>query len=130
MIDSLITFLDSQLKGYYEIKHAFDLDPVEKKRNTLPALYLWPGTDEGSGDSTDTYVSKRLRRTAHIHLVCKIEELETRLAELRTKCIGWNAGAGYDDLEHEAGRVVSLKGGVIWWEETYFNFIVVREAYS
>ncbi len=133
MIEALIARLRDQCGSFLHdsIEYAWDSEPTEIKRDDLPKLFTFPGDEATADDGTSDIVSRRLQREAHIYLVCQIDDLEDLKTETRSAVIGWNPGAadGYDDMQLVSGRMVNLKGGVVWWEDIYTTWRTIREVY-
>ncbi|WP_339869076.1 phage tail terminator protein [Pseudohongiella nitratireducens] len=129
MIDSLITYLQANTENFTTIDHAWTTEPVDEVRGLAPALWLFPDEEDTEADGTDYLVSNMLHKDVGIYIVCDISELEARKAELRTAAIGWRAGPSYHDLHLVRGKMLSIKGSLAWWHETYRNAVVLREAY-
>lgn len=129
MIEALITHLTAQTENFTTIDHAWDTEPVDDVRGLMPALYLFPGDEMTQQDGTDYLTSKMVHSDVHVYIVCKHTDLEARKTELRTAALGWSAGAAYTDLALVSARMVSLKGGLAWWEDVYRNAVTIREQY-
>lgn len=132
MITALLQHIGTAKPVFTSREHAWDTRPVEVSRDALPLLYAYMGDESVANDGTDLTVSHRLGVTVHIYIVCKIEDLEARKDDLRTAVIGWNPGAadGWDDMHLSSGKVLDLKGGIVWWEDIYTSWRTLRQAYS
>jgi len=129
MIDALIAYLESNTENFVTIDHAWETEPVDEIRDTTPALYLFPGDEDTQKDGTDYLVSNMLDMEVNIYVVCEIAALEARKTELRSAAIGWRPGQNFHDLHLMRGRLVALKGGLAWWQDTYGTASVIREQY-
>jgi hypothetical protein len=131
MIDALIAHLKCSTQSFKRISHAKDQQPVDDVLEELPFLGVFPGEDTTNADDsrTDYIESKMVTSVALVHLVCDIEDFESLRTELRTAVIGWNAGPYHTDTTLMSGNLISLKGGVIWWEEKYSSRHLVRATY-
>ena len=49
------------------------------------------------------------------------------LDELRAAALGWVTG-NYDAMELEGSTIEGLRGGYIWWRETYSTRIRIRQS--
>ena len=131
MIDSFITHLEDNTQSFKRITHAKDQQPVDDIEEELPFLGVFPGDDSTRDDDarTDYIESKMITSILLVHLVCEVEDFEALRAELRTASIGWCADQNYTDLTLMSGEVLSLKGGVIWWQEKYSSRHLIRATY-
>ena len=129
MITEIIARLNSETENFTTIDHAWDTEPVDDVRDVIPALYLFPGDESTENDGTDYLESKRVHAEMHVYVVCDISDLEARKAELRAALIGWPPTAAYTDLGLVSGKTVSLKGGLVWWQDVYRTAVTIREQY-
>ncbi len=129
MIGDLITFLEANTESFSTIDHAWETEPVENVRELVPALFVFPGDDSTEEDGTDYLVSKRLHREINVYLVCAIADLDSLQTELRTALIGKALAPQYTDFALVSGKTISLKGGLIWWQDTYRAALTLRQAY-
>jgi len=127
MINTLLTFLIANTSNFTAISHAWTLDPVDNLDVKTPILYVYAGEDTAGEEAGDQLVAKMLTQTIHIYIVCDIADLDARKSELRGAAIGWSAGTNYTDLALVSGRVIGLKGAVVWWEEIYANRVKISE---
>ncbi len=129
MIPSLLEHLGDATESFTTIAHAWDTEPVDNVRDLIPALFLFAGDEVTEQDGTDYLTSKRLHQEVHVYVVCLVEDLEELKTELRQAAIGWSPGANYTDLAIVSGKMISLKGGLAWWEDVYRAAVTIRQQY-
>lgn len=127
MINELITHLIANTSNFTSIDHAWTLEPVDNVNDKIPILYVFAGEDTAGESADDNLVAKMLTHVTHIYIVCAIADLDARKTELREAAMGWSAGTNYTDLALISGRVIGLKGGVVWWEDLYANRVKITE---
>lgn len=131
MIDAFIEYLNSNTSGFKRITHAKDQQPVDELEAELPLLGVFPGDDStrSNEDRTDYIESKMIESCILVHLVCEVEAFEDLRKSLRSAAIGWCASEHHTDLTLMSGKVLQLKGGVIWWQDLYSSRHLIRESY-
>jgi hypothetical protein len=127
MISELIAALSENTVNFTAVSHAWTIDPVDNLSEKMPILFVFAGDDDFGEDGTDGLIAKMATQTIHIYIVCEIADLDARKSELRGAAIGWSAGENYTDLAPISGKVIAIKGSVVWWDEIYANRVKISE---
>lgn len=127
MIDEFIAYL--QGAGLTpKVEFAFTSEPIEDESIQLPAIMVYPLGDSASGSGADNLVIQAVSTQVVCLLGCKVGQYETLKNELRAAVLGWVTG-DYDAFELSGSSIEGLKGGYIWWRETYTTRITIRQTY-
>ena len=126
MITEFITYL--QGAGLTpSVEFAFTSEPIEDYSDDLPAILVYPLGDSASQSGADNLVVQDVRTEVVCLLGCSITTYETLKDELRAAVLGWVTGS-YDAMELSSSSIEGLKGGYIWWRETYTTRIRIRQT--
>lgn len=126
MITEFITYL--QGAGLTpSVEFAFTSEPIEDYSDELPAILVYPLADSASGNGADNLVIQAVSTQVVCLLGCAIADYETLKDELRAAVLGWVVGE-YDAFEFAGSSIEGLKGGYIWWRETYSTQITIRQT--
>jgi len=117
MITEFITYL--QGAGLTpSVKFAFTTEPIEDYSSELPVIMVYPVGLSASVSGIDNLVVQDTTSTVACLLGCAVNEYETLLDELRAAAMGWVHGT-HDAMELESAQIEGIKGGYIWWRESY-----------
>jgi hypothetical protein len=102
------------------VELAFTSDPIDDYSDQLPAILVYPSGTSANESIADNFTVQPTTESITCVLGCSIANWETLRAELRAAAIGWvNPGTQDDAMELTTGEVVGIRGGVIWWSESY-----------
>ena len=125
MITEFITHLQSA--GLTpSVQFAFTADPIDDYSDELPAILVYPQGDSASPSIGDNLVIQDFQSRIVCLLGCAVADYESLKSELRGAAMGWVHG-NYDAMELNDSEIVGLKGGFIWWQETYSVRIRIRQ---
>lgn len=126
MIAEFITYL--QGAGLTPaVKFAWTTEPVEDYSEELPVIMVYPQGYTPQPSGIDNFVVQSTDVEIVCLLGCAIADYETLLDQLRSKVIGYTQGY-YDAMEMAGASIEGIKGGYIWWRETYTTRIHIRQT--
>lgn len=126
MIAEFITYL--QGAGLTPaVQFAFTSEPLKDYSDDLPVIMVYPGGYSPQASGIDNFVVQATDVEIVCLLGCAIADYETLLDELRAAVIGWTHGY-YDAFEMGGASIEGIKGGYIWWRETYTTRIHIRQT--
>ncbi|MFT5766739.1 MAG: hypothetical protein ACI9DH_000558 [Halioglobus sp.] len=109
------------------VQFAFTSEPIEDYTDDLPAILVYPTGDSASPSGADNLVIQAVSTEIVCLLGCAIGDYETLKNELRAASIGWVTG-DYDAFEFAGSSIEGLKGGYIWWRESYSTRSTIRQT--
>jgi hypothetical protein len=109
------------------VTYALTMEPIESYADELPVILVFPIKEDPLPSGFDNLVIQANDVHIGCFLGCAVEDYETLLAELRSKVIGWVTGH-YDAFEMAGASIEGIKGGYIWWRETYVTRIQIRQS--
>lgn len=126
MITEFITYL--QGAGLTpDVRFAFTSEPIEDYSEELPVIMVYPTGYSASPSGFDNLVIQDVAVQVACLLGCHIDDYETYLTELRSAAMGWVDG-DHDAMELAGAQIEGLKGGYIWWRESYSTRIRIRQT--
>jgi len=126
MITEFITYL--QGAGLTPtVKFAFTTEPVEDYEEEFPVIMVYPEGESPEASDADNFVIQNVTKGVVCMLGCAIADYEVLLAELRGAAMGW-VFEYHDAMEMAGAQIIGIKGGYIWWRETYATEVRIRQS--
>jgi hypothetical protein len=125
MIDEIITQLASLVSAgtIKTAAHAFTSTPTDlnEDADSLPAVYLYPGSDAPLGPDADYCEDLFIAEAVHVLYVCAPSDLTTVKQAVRHSLIGFQPTTQDRPLAFQVGDVVpdGVRGSLIWWRDIF-----------
>jgi len=129
MVEALIADVPTS-SAFTTIEHSWSSEPTEIESDTYPALLVWPSNHIMADNEHDLIVSNMVAERYNVLIICDHVDLTDRLAEVRNVLQGWQYPDNdeYDLMELLGGEVIQLNGNLIWWMETWFCRVELRQT--
>ncbi|OOZ41666.1 hypothetical protein BOW53_03025 [Solemya pervernicosa gill symbiont] len=116
-------------KVFKEVAGVSDINAITKGRTSTPGVYVFRLRRQAGANTAGTGVVQKVNDSYAVVIVEDTgrdtrggdasDLIEAHCEQIQSALLNWIPGSGKRGLEYDGGRLVTIKGGRIFWQEIY-----------